>query len=119
MPLRLPNTASPKQLADQQAVGVIRRPARAIARLTSLFSMGTVVMRPRHRCNVLFGILDHPVKMGTLVKAADTMYLANGDFGDPAVRMSYASVEEELSVNSVGFALLDSSRHSRRRTSLL
>ena len=46
VPLRLLNTASPKQLADQQAVGDMCLPARAIARLTSPFPHGTVFVRP-------------------------------------------------------------------------
>ena len=44
------------------------------------------------------GILDHPVQMGIFpdaVEAAVIMDLLDGDFGDPAIRMSYASVEED------------------------
>ena len=52
------------------------------------------------------------------VEAADIMDPVDGDFGDPAVRMSYLLLRRTIapSVNSIGFALLGSSRNSRRWT---
>ena len=63
------------------------------------------------------GIVEHPFHVGIsdAVGRPDFTDPADGAFGDPASRVSYASVEEdEPSANSIDSSLLGSSRSSRR-----